>query len=171
MTSARYPLSSARRRCRECERVFRPSSRHVRCPSCRARDVCKCGRSKQVKSVTCRDCRSVRRRRTVNWKGGRTRHKAGYVIGCARSSSCHEWPICLRAILVAERLLGRYLHDGETVDHRNGVWDDNRPRHENLELWTSPKPSGISDAIEWAHAILEQYVSESDTSNGPHDLT
>jgi hypothetical protein len=28
-------------------------------------------------------------------------------------------------ILVAETLLGRYLLDGETVNHRNGVHDDN----------------------------------------------
>jgi hypothetical protein len=60
-------------------------------------------------------------------------------------------------ILVAEALLGRYLEQGETVHHRNGVRDDNRP--DNLELWTRPQPSGIrvSDAIEWAREILERY--------------
>jgi HNH endonuclease len=60
-------------------------------------------------------------------------------------------------ILVAEDLLGRYLLDGETVHHRNGVRDDNRP--ENLELWTNPQPSGIrvSDTVEWARTILERY--------------
>jgi hypothetical protein len=49
--------------------------------------------------------------------------------------------------------LGRYLLDGETVNHRNGVHDDNRP--ENLELWTRPQPSGIRvrDAIAWAYEI------------------
>jgi hypothetical protein len=60
-------------------------------------------------------------------------------------------------ILVAEELLGRYLEPGESIHHRNGVRDDNRP--ENLELWTRPQPSGIrvSDAIEWARAILDRY--------------
>ena len=37
-------------------------------------------------------------------------------------------------ILVAEEILGRYLVDGETVHHINGVKDDTRT--ENLELWT-----------------------------------
>lgn len=67
-------------------------------------------------------------------------------------------PYVFEHILVAEELLGRYLFDGESVHHRNGVRHDNRP--ENLELWTRPQPSGIrvSDAIMWARQIYERYV-------------
>ncbi len=63
------------------------------------------------------------------------------------------------SILVAECLLGRYLADGESVLHINGVRDDNRP--ENLELWTRPQPAGIrvSDAINRARSIYDQYVA------------
>ena len=59
-------------------------------------------------------------------------------------------------ILVAEEMLGRYLLEGETVHHRNGVCDDNRP--ENLELWVRPQPSGIraSDAVAWALEIIQR---------------
>jgi len=60
-------------------------------------------------------------------------------------------------ILIAEELLGRYLEPDESIHHRNGVRDDNRP--ENLELWTRPQPSGIrvSDAVAWARVILDRY--------------
>jgi hypothetical protein len=66
-------------------------------------------------------------------------------------------PYVFEHILVVEELLGRNLEAGESIHHRNGVRDDNRP--ENLELWTRPQPSGIrvSDAIEWARAILDRY--------------
>ena len=69
-------------------------------------------------------------------------------------------PYVFEHILVAQELLGRFLLDGETVHHRNDVRDDNRP--ENLELWTRPRPAGIrvSDAISWAHEIIERYEGD-----------
>jgi len=68
-------------------------------------------------------------------------------------------------ILVMEEILGRYLLPGESVHHRNGVRDDNRPA--NLELWTRPQPTGIrvSDAVAWAQEILNRYGGMGSTSN------
>src|ERR1022692_305194 len=51
-----------------------------------------------------------------------------------------------------------------------GVRHDNRP--ENLELWTRPQPAGIrvSDAVAWAHQILDRYKGHCGTSNNAHGL-
>jgi hypothetical protein len=135
------------KRCRECSGVFRPSSMHLRCPACRCKDLCPCGRTKQVKSATCGMCRTEVGEANGNWKGGRTRHKAGYVMvhvpGHPRAGKSRY---VFEHILVAEEMLGRHLIEGETVHHVNGLKDDNRPEH--LELWTRPQPSGSRVAMQ-----------------------
>jgi hypothetical protein len=73
-------------------------------------------------------------------------------------------------ILVKERSLGRQMLPEESVHHRNGVKDDNRPA--NLEPWTRPQPAGIraSGAVAWAREILVRYAGYTDTSNNAQGL-
>lgn len=82
----------------------------------------------------CEACRSAigRYGRRCRPLGDRYIGKDGYVYvvvvagdGRERAVAEHRW--------VLERELGRPLRDGESVHHKNGVRDDNRP--ENLELW------------------------------------
>jgi hypothetical protein len=159
-------MSVATRTCAECGRSYEPSSRHLRCPACRSRDSCACGGTKQGRSATCARCRTVAGTSNGNWNGGRTRHKAGYVMVWAPSHPrAGKGRYVFEHILVMEQVLGRHLLPQESVHHRNSVRQDNR--RENLELWTRPQPAGIrvSDAIAWAREILALYTGVSDTSN------
>jgi len=157
--------------CLECGREYEPSSRHLRCPACRSRDLCSCGKPKQGKSATCANCRTVTGSSNGRWKGGRTRHKAGYVmIWAPGHPRAGKGRYVFEHILVMEQLLGRPILPEESVHHRNGVKDDNRP--ENLELWTRPQPAGIraSEAVAWAREILARYAGYKDTSNSAHGV-
>ncbi len=68
-----------------------------------------------------------------------------------------------------EQHLGRYLIQGETVHHINGLKDDNNI--ENLELWTTNHPSGVRvvDAIERAIELLREYLPDSLAPNFKED--
>ena len=94
-----------------------------------------------------------------NWKGGRTRNKAGYVMVRVpehpRASANGGY--VFEHIVVMEDIIGRLLVPDETVHHRNGMKSDNRPV--NLELWTSNHPTGLRsrDAVAWATEILARY--------------
>lgn len=96
------------------------------------------------------------------WRGGRFVRSSGYVetyveeddpLAAMRDARGRV----LEHRLVMARQLGRPLYDDESVHHKNGVRDDNRP--ENLELWSKYQPAGqrVADKVAWAEEILRRY--------------
>lgn len=90
-----------------------------------------------------------------NWRGGVNVHQRGYVQIRVPGRSVQY---TMEHVLVMEELIGRRLVVGETVHHKNGVRDDNRPS--NLELWCKPQPPGTRaiDTLEWAEEIVRRYA-------------
>lgn len=153
------------RACASCKKDFKPSSKHLDCPSCRYKKskviVCKfCNKTKHSKRYqSCAKCSNMLK---PDYGTGKYK-KNGYLMvfqkGHPRASG-NKGNYVFEHILVMEKHLGRYLLDGENVHHRNGVKDDNSI--ENLELWTKPQPAGIraKDAYSWALSVVARYESE-----------
>lgn len=116
-----------------------------------------CGREAAFGSTRCKKC-SAKGKNNGAWKGGKTYHKAGYVmVRVPEHPRAKSGGYVFEHILIMEQMLGRRLLPGETVHHRNGIKDDNREK--NLELWLGSQPSGarVSDLVEWAREILDRY--------------
>ena len=129
------------------------------CPKCRyysRKNTCACGNPKSDRAKICAVCGPSTNK--GNWKGGRTRHKKGYILVKVPDHPNAVGGYVFEHRLVMEDTLGRHLLKNENVHHKNGIKDDNSP--DNLELWVTSQPSGqrVSDLVDWAQNIIKLYT-------------
>ena len=80
--------------------------------------------------------KSLKGSNNPNWKGGKKKNYAGYILVKSRSHPrCDKNGYVFEHRLVMEEYLGRILEPTEIVHHKNGVKNDNRI--ENLVLMSS----------------------------------
>ena len=98
--------------------------------------------------------------RHPRWKGGKHKQYGYVVLSNASYPGARPFSKTAEHVIVMARYLGRPLRSGESAHHKNGVRDDNRI--ENLELWSTPHPSGqrVEDLIMWAGQLLANYAPE-----------
>lgn len=117
-----------------------------------------CGKDKWKKSARCNSCnRALTGPASSKWKGGRVESN-GYVrVYKPDHPRAHSGRYIGEHTLVMEAHIGRYLIEGETTHHKNGVRSDNRL--ENLELWVSKQPTGQRplDLLAYADEIYQLY--------------
>jgi hypothetical protein len=111
---------------------------------------CDAGIARRAKR--CKSCSINNKRGTAKW----FKDKNGYITRTIKTNGIPLSQMQHRDIM--EEILGRKLIGKETVHHKNGKRDDNRP--ENLELWNSNHPSGqrVDDLVKYAIEILKQYA-------------
>lgn len=148
--------------CNQCDRTFTPTSRHKKCPKCRAENrkhIClDCPNLIRGQSLRCVPCNNklLSAKNVKPYESRRRRISPnGYVMISLPGKSNYA-----EHRYVMEQHLGRRLMPGENVHHKNGVRTDNRI--ENLELWIVNQPSGqrVEDLLAWAHSIIELYETD-----------
>jgi hypothetical protein len=95
--------------CTQCNRTFKPSSRHLKCPICRAKKtICPCGNQKNRQSTHCLPCHNKSNKKPSGWVGNPCKNYDGYI-----KRRVVDHPSGSRYIfehrLVMEGILGRFL--------------------------------------------------------------
>jgi len=126
-----------------------------------------CLTNNRVKSCGCLRTEMVRakkpHRRGENnplWKGG-TKDSHGYhMIYRPEHPNAQKRGYLYEHIIIMSNILERPLLPGETVHHKNGIKDDNRPK--NLELWVNHHPNGqrLEDLIPYWVEMLNRYAPQ-----------
>ena len=98
---------------------------------------------------------SVSGERHYNWKGGRWKTKAGYIMVRAVGHPCQDRRgYVMEHRLIVEGKIGRFLKSSEIVHHFNGIYDDNRL--ENLIVFSKKTHDNLIPALQKRIRQLER---------------
>ena len=89
------------------------------------------------------------------WKGGKSLHDGYVMIRMPSHQKAYANGYIKRAVLVAEKKLGRPLFKGEVTHHINGVKDDDRP--ENIEVLDAAAHNTVTAKERWLSGEMHQY--------------
>jgi hypothetical protein len=153
------------KRCRGCSTEFKPIGYgdYWYCEDCRTCSVGGCDEPRKDRDLCGRHALRFRRTGKVGPakklpsgrpSSGINVNSDGYVI--VKVPGSRAWQLQHR--LVMEGILGRALRANESVHHKNGIRNDNRP--ENLELWVKPQKPGqrVEDLVAWIVETYPEYV-------------
>ncbi len=132
-----------------------------KCDCGTVRDVCgatlRAGKSLSCGCLMREICSNRKGDKNARWRGGRKYDDDGYVLIWMPEHPNAYRQYVREHVLVMSQMIGRSLTNDETVHHKNGVKDDNRPM--NLELWISSHPAGqrVHDLVSWAMKLLRKY--------------
>jgi hypothetical protein len=138
---------------------------------------CDCGNKKNIKGASLRagtskscGCLTIEKTKerigdkSSRWKGGRTKRGDGYILVNSphHPNTINKNGQVYEHVFVMSQKLGRAITKNESIHHKNGIRDDNRP--ENLELRLNnhhPKGQSVEkDLIPYWKKMLEQYAPE-----------
>ena len=93
------------------------------------------------------------------WKGGRSKTKVGYInLWNPNHPNANTIGYVKEHVFVMSSILNRPLLPGETIHHKNGIKDDNRPKNLELRLSNHGKGQRIDDLISCWREMLKLYA-------------
>lgn len=99
--------------------------------------------------------------KNLQWKNGRSKHTSGYLLVRKPEHPRSQSGYIFEHILIAEKKIGRFIKQNESVHHINGIRTDNRL--ENLSIMTVGEHTSLHNNIRYKRKISKPVISLANT--------